>query len=114
MKSAQEEFEQCRSYPAIYDFLKDGCRSKASDYRSARSSFESAKSYLDSALDDIDSSLRAVSASCEFSFAASGGTGSDRLCRLLQRMKGRVATDKLMEACTKAGKTLEECRACVQ
>jgi hypothetical protein len=118
MQNKRREVEQCRSYPRIYDIYRDGCRSQADEYRSARSNFESEKSDLESALDDVDSSLRSVSSSCEFSFSSSGRSGGgqegDSLCRLLQRMKGRVAPEKLMETCTKAGKSLEQCRACVQ
>jgi len=118
MESKRREFEDCRLFPGIYDIWKDGCSSQADQSRNARSRLESAKSDLESALDDVDSALRSVSASCDFSFSSSPVVGvqrgSDRLCRLLQRYKGQLPTEKLLETCRKAGRSEEQCTACLQ
>jgi DNA repair exonuclease SbcCD ATPase subunit len=119
LQSKKDEYEQCRSYPRIYDIYRDRCRSLADEYETARSNFESEKSDLESALDDVDSALRSVSGSCGFAFSAgsratTGQPGGDSLCRLLQRYKGRMPLEKLMETCTKAGLTVEQCRVCLQ
>jgi hypothetical protein len=97
--------------------IKDGCRSQADEYRRARSAFDYEKTELDSALDDIDSSLRSVSSSCEFSFgstARGGQSGGESPCRILLRYKGRMPAEKLVEMCTKAGRSAEQCQACIQ
>jgi hypothetical protein len=118
LKTKRDEYQQCRSYPQIYDIYRDRCRSLADEYQSARDTFESEKSDLESALDDVDSALRSVSSSCDYSFTSTssvpGRSRGDSVCRLLQRYKSRMPLEKLMETCTKAGRTVEQCKACLQ
>lgn len=117
LENAKEEFESCRAYPGAFDLYRDRCRTLAAEYEDARGSFQSAKRRLDSALGDIDSSMQSASSYCGYSVSSmrGGSTASgDSMCRFLQSMKGRVGPEKLMETCTKAGKSVEQCKPCVQ
>src|SRR5689334_828703 len=113
MESKKRELERCRSS----DTKRDSCRTLSDEYDGAQRRLQSAKGALDSALDDMDASVRSASRACEYpvSSSTSGPTSSsgDPVCWLLQRTKGHVAPDKLMEACKKVGKSEEQCRACL-
>jgi len=77
VETKRQEWQHCREYPAVYDLMRDGCRSQRSDYESARDEFESVKSQLESELDDVDSTIRSTSLSCGYSFSNSGGASGD-------------------------------------
>jgi hypothetical protein len=110
METKKRELDDCRTSG------RDDCRARADTYEGARKQFESAKSNLDSALDDVDSSVRATNRSCDYSFSSTGASSSasDPVCWLLQRSKGHVSTERLMETCKKVGKSEEQCRVCLQ
>jgi hypothetical protein len=110
METKKRELDDCRASS------RDGCRAQSDSYEATRRQFETAKSNLDSALDDVDSSVRATNRSCGYSFSATSPSSSvgDPLCWLLQRSKGHVSTERLMETCKKVGKSEEQCRACLQ
>lgn len=110
METKKRELDDCRASG------RDGCRAPSDTYDGARKQFEAAKSNLDSALDDVDSSVRATNRSCDYSFSSTGASSSasDPVCWLLQRSKGHVSTERLMETCKKVGKSEEQCRVCLQ
>ena len=112
LERKQREVNDCRST----DPKGDGCRTLADEYDVARKHFQAAKRSLDGTLDDVDSSIRAVNSSCDYSFSSVGTSSStsDPLCWLLQRSKGHVSAERLMETCKKVGKSDEQCRACLQ
>jgi hypothetical protein len=109
----RREFEDCRMLPAVYDLFRNGCAYQADEYRSARGQFESAKGYLESGLDDVDSAIGSVSDSCGFTFSVGTASG-DPFCRIIQRFKGRMPRESLMDSCRKSGRTAEQCAACLQ
>jgi hypothetical protein len=110
METKKRELDDCRASG------RDGCRAPSDTYEGARKQFEAAKSNLDSTLDDVDSSVRATNRSCDYSFSSTGASSSasDPVCWLLQRSKGHVSTERLMETCKKVGKSEEQCRVCLQ
>ena len=111
MESKNRALDDCRAT----DPKGDRCRALADEYDGARKRFQAAKRSLDNALDDVDSSVRATNNSCEYS--PSLGTSSptsDPICWRLQRSKGHVSSEKLIETCKKVGKSEEQCRACLQ
>ena len=111
LERKQREMNDCRATDP-----KDGCRTLADEYDVARKHFQAAKRSLDGTLDDVDSSIRAANSSCDYSFSSVGASSStsDPLCWLLQRSKGHVSAERLMDTCKKAGKSEEQCRACLQ
>jgi hypothetical protein len=110
METKKRELDDCRASG------RDGCRAQSDTYEGASKQFEAAKRNLDSALDDVDSSVRATNRSCGYSFSTTSPSSSagDPVCWLLQRSKGHVSTERLMETCKKVGKSDEQCRACLQ
>ena len=110
METKKRELDDCRASS------RDGCRAQSDTYEGASKQFEAAKSNLDSALDDVDSSVRATNRSCRYlvSTTSPPSSASDPVCWLLQRSKGHVSTERLMETCKKVGKTDEQCRTCLQ
>lgn len=109
LETKKRELDDCRASG------RDGCRTQSDTYEGARKQFEAAKSNLDSALDDVDSSVRATNRSCGYSVSTSqSSSASDPVCWLLQRSKGHVSAERLMETCKKVGKSDEQCRACLQ
>ena len=116
LDTKRREWEDCRTFPGVYDLLGDGCQSQRLDYESARDEYESAKSTLESNLDDVDSAQRSVSVSCDYAFGSAMGPGRrpvDSLCRLLQRYKGRVPSASLMETCKKS-RSEQDCKKCLE
>jgi hypothetical protein len=110
MESKKRELDSCRSN----DAKGGGCRTLSDEYDGAQGRYQSAKRALDSALDDVDASVRSANRACEYPVSSSTtSSSSDPLCWLLQRTKGHVAPDKLMETCKKIGKSEEQCRACL-
>lgn len=112
----RREWENCRTFPEVYDLWRDRCQSPQREYEGARRSYESVKTDLESKLEDVDSVLRSVESSCDYSFGARGaGTpySGDPFCRLLQRYKGRVPTAALLETCKKS-RSEEECKKCLE
>ena len=109
----KRELERCRSS----DTKRDSCRTLSDEYDGAQQKLQSAKGALDSALDDVDASVRSANRACEYPASSSTpgptSSSSDPICWLLQRTKGHVAPDKLMEACKKVGKSEEQCRVCL-
>lgn len=110
METRKRELDDCRATE------RDGCRAPSDAYDGARKQFQAAKRILDSALDDVDSSVRATNTSCDYSFSSTGTSSSanDPVCWLLQRSKGHVSAERLMETCKKVGKSEEQCRVCLQ
>jgi hypothetical protein len=112
-EASDRELERCRSS----DTKRDSCRTLSDEYDGAQQKLQSAKGALDSALDDVDASVRSANRACEYPASSSTpgptSSSSDPICWLLQRTKGHVAPDKLMEACKKVGKSEEQCRACL-
>jgi hypothetical protein len=110
METKKRELDDCRAS------APDGCRTLSDVYDEARKQFQAAKRDLDSALDDVDSSMRATNRSCDYSFSSTGTSSSanDPVCWLLQRSKGHVSRERLMDTCKKVGKSEEQCRACLE
>lgn len=112
VKAKYDEFENCKNYPEIYDYMRDRCRSKASEYRNAVSD-------LESELSTVSSRIKSVQYSCGYDFGASTSrllpgkeTSGNRLCDLLRSYKGEVPFDDLMNACLKSlSKT--DCQKCL-
>jgi hypothetical protein len=118
--SARDQLQQCVRYPQMYDLLRDGCRSKRSDYRAADDSYKSALSSLENALGDVDSKVRAVSMSCGVELRrVSGpppvvpdGVQNKGACAVYLPYKGRLAPSALMATCAKQlGEA--ECKKCL-
>jgi chromosome segregation ATPase len=110
LETKKRELDDCRASS------RDGCRAQSDTYEGASKQFDAAKSNLDSALDDVDSSVRATNRSCGYSVSTTSqsSSSSDPICWLLQRSKGHVSTERLMETCKKVGKSDEQCRVCLQ
>jgi hypothetical protein len=110
METKKRELDDCRASG------RDGCRAQSDTYEGTRKDFEAAKSNLDSALDDVDSSVRATNRSCGYSSSTTSpsSSASDPVCWLLQRSKGHVSSERLLETCKKVGKSEEQCRTCLQ
>jgi hypothetical protein len=110
LETKKRELDDCRASS------RDGCRAQSDTYEGASKQFDAAKSNLDSALDDVDSSVRPTNRSCGYSVSTTSqsSSSSDPVCWLLQRSKGHVSTERLMETCKKVGKSDEQCRLCLQ
>ena len=110
-ETKKRELDSCRSN----DARRDSCRTLSDEYDGAQQRLQSSRRALDSALDDVDASVRSANRTCEYpvSSATTGPSSGDPLCWLLQRTKGHVAPDKLMETCKKIGKSEEQCRVCL-
>jgi hypothetical protein len=119
-KSAEDELRQCLQFPQIYDFLKDGCQSKRSDYDSARSSYRSQLASLQSAIEDVDYKIRSSNSSCGVELtrvqgpapAMPAGVQRPEQCAVYLRYKGRLPYSSLLETCTK-NMPADQCRKCL-
>ena len=120
LKSAENDLRQCLSAPQVFDLLRDGCRSKRSDYESAKSAYASQLDSLKSRLDDVDSKIRNVSGSCGIDLSRTlgppptvpAGVKSPEQCAVYLRYKGRLPAQALLDTCSKQ-MSLEECRKCL-
>jgi len=120
-ESAEEEFRQCRQFPQIYDFLRDGCQAKRYELDSANSSYRSSLNSLRSELDDVDSKVRSAASSCGFDLArllgpppsVPAGVHNPNQCAIYLRYKGRIPEQSLLGICAKQMST-DECRKCLE
>lgn len=119
-KIAEDELRQCLQFPQIYDFLRDGCQSKRSEYDSARSSYRSQLSSLQSAIEDVDYKIRSSNSSCGVELtrvqgpapAMPAGVQRPEQCAVYLRYKGRLPYSSLLETCTK-NMPADQCRKCL-
>ena len=124
IRSKRDEYQECRDYPNIYDFMHDGCRSRRSDYESALGDYESARGDFESKMEDLDNRLRSVQSYCEYDFtlnrmssseAASRGLAAaeQRLCSSYKRfvILG-VTPQSVLEMCKK-NRTEQWCKTCL-
>lgn len=118
---AVREFNTCRSSPAVFDLLRDGCRSKRSDAEYAQSSYRSALSSLQSALSDVDSKVRSVSGSCEVDVGRPSAATNylntlpadlRAKCSVFVEYTGRLPKEQLLQACRKTY-SASECAKCL-
>ena len=118
---ARDEYESCRTYPEMYDFLEDGCRGKYQEAEWARSEFESAIDDLQDALDSVDRRIRSVSSSCGDQYLGKPIPGvmheNQRMCvdiRGLARMfrKSGPLPDDFLKICV-GSMSEAECKACI-
>jgi hypothetical protein len=114
IKSKADEFENCKSYPDIYDLMRDRCRSKAYDYQSAAST-------LENELSTVDSRVRSVSSSCGIDMSSTGAASTarprtpgsgNRMCDMYRSYKNKLPLATLIETCTKS-MSEAECRKCL-
>lgn len=110
MEARKREMDECRATDP------KGCRVSADAYDAAQKQVQAARRSLEGALDDADSSLRAANTACDYSMSVTTAPSAvgDPICWLLQRSKGHVSTDRVMEMCKRVGKSEEQCRACLQ
>ena len=111
--SAASSLRLCRLSSRHCYYEENRYRSAVNDYESARDDFESAKSRLRSQLGTVSSYHSSVTSSCGY-FEVSGRAGADRYCTALQRLKGQVPPDKLMEMCRSRSRSDEECQKCLR
>ena len=116
-KSKSDELDDCKRAPQIYDLLRDGCRSRRSDYQSALSD-------LESRMDDLDSRLRSVQSSCGYEFTINKMSDLQAAQRHLEASQLRLCTslkglmslgvppDKALQMC-KANTNEQLCKACL-
>ena len=107
VKSKADDFESCKRNPDFYDFMRDGCRSKAYDYQSATST-------LESELSTVDSRVRSVSLSCGMNLSSRRRVPSsgNQMCDLIRSYKNRLPLETLIKSCTQS-MSEAECRKCL-
>lgn len=107
LKSKADELENCRQYPSGFDYMRDKCRSKSSD-------FESAETDLKSQLGAVDSRIRSVRSSCGYNFGGTGTSKSSgsRQCDLYRSYKGQLPLESLLKTCAKSMPEAE-CKKCL-
>jgi hypothetical protein len=116
VNSKAEEFQNCRRYPDMYDFMRDKCQSKGWDYQNALSS-------LKSELDTLDRRIRSASSSCGYSLSsieqgvagparAAPGNRNEGLCEVYRPYRDKLPLANLLELCRKQMSDAE-CRKCL-
>jgi hypothetical protein len=111
-----DELRNCRSFPSMYDWAKDGCRSKVSDYNSKLGN-------LQSELDTVSRRSRYVASACGVDMssieqvpnqnAPSRNTRENYLCSAVRQNKGTLADRDLIGIC-KQYMSESECKKCLQ
>jgi hypothetical protein len=113
LEQKKRDWEDCRAYPQVYDVYRDRCSSQRYEYETARSDYESARSTFESSASDVESVIRSAESSCDYQFAASSVGSVDPACRNIQRYKGRLPTQALIDIC-KRSRTDEQCKKCLE
>jgi len=111
-RQAVDEYNNCRSYPQIYDLRRDGCQSLRWDV-------DLAKSEAEGDLSTFNSRLRSVADAFEDAASSYGGsptrgTAPLRTCRLIKTMKAGSNEQQVLAFCQRVGVTESECRRCMQ
>ncbi len=112
VKSKYEELENCRRNPNAYDYMRDRCQTKTSDYQSAVRD-------LESELSTVDRRIRSVRSSCSYDLGGTGSPGGalrqpsgNRLCDLYRSYKGKLPIESLLKTCTQSMPEAE-CKKCL-
>ena len=112
--SKQQDLEDCRDDPEVFDLMGDHCASDADDYRTAVED-------LKSELDTVDRRFRWLEDSCGVTTLPDHGrtratplkgTGVSKECSLVLRYKGKLPLSMLLESCGKL-MTVAECSKCL-
>lgn len=120
LKQAEDDYQNCRRYPQMYDLLRDGCRYKLSELESARNYYRNELGNLQSSLRDVESKAKAVNSSCgaELSRVTGPapvipeGVADKDYCAAILRYKGQLPIQSLIEICSKT-KPITECKKCL-
>jgi hypothetical protein len=111
-RQAVDEYNNCRSYPQIYDLMRDGCQSQRWDADSARSDAQSDLSTFNSRMRSLADAFEDAASSCGGSQAR--GAAPSRACRLIKAMKARSNEEQALAFCQRVGVTESEFRRCMQ
>lgn len=117
-EAATNELDQCKSYPELYDFMSDGCRTARFDAESAASDLESERANLASYLDTVSRRARDVNTSCEadveieVEHQGASVQGQPSICPAVRALAQRVSPEKFANFCSEA-LSLPECSRCL-
>jgi chromosome segregation ATPase len=112
VESKLNELEECRRYPEIYDLMRDGCRSKRSDYESVSKDYESAVEDFESKMEDLDGRLDSVQSECSYEFRLNRMSALEasnqrrdaagrRLCTSYKHFMPMLTPQNVLELCKK-------------
>ena len=104
--SKEDDLEDCRNFPDIYDFFRDGCRTRVNDYRSALST-------LNGELSALDSRIRSVASSCGGSTVPQRPSSGNRFCDLYRSYAGTLPRETILKVCTQ-DMPEADCRTCLE
>jgi hypothetical protein len=116
VSSKLEDYESCRSDPATYDLMHDGCHTRRAD-------FESAIGDVQSKMEDLDNRLRTVKGACDYQFTINRMSAVDaakihsdaaqqRLCLSYTNLASLLSMQVVHQICT-AHQSEEWCKACL-
>ena len=110
------ELRNCRNFPSTYDWAKDGCRNKISDYNSKLSS-------LKGELDTVSRRSRYVASACGNEMTSldqvpnqispASSNRENYLCSAVRQNKGTLPDKDLISIC-KQYMSESECKKCLQ
>jgi uncharacterized protein (DUF885 family) len=112
-KQTLDDYNNCRSYPQIYDLMRDRCQSQRWDVESAKSSAESDLDTFNSRMRSLADAFENATGSCGGSVAR-GGRAPSRTCAMIKAMRSRSTEEQVLAFCKNVGVTESECRRCMQ
>jgi len=113
VKTKANDFENCKMYPNIYDFMQDRCRTMASDYQSALSS-------LENELSTVNRRIRSANSSCGVDLSSIGSSSTkpqtsdfeNSMCNMYLDYKNKLPIETLIKICLQSLSEME-CRKCL-
>lgn len=111
-KRTLDEYNDCRTYPEVYDLYRDRCQSQRWEVDSAKSSAESDLSTFNSRMRGLADAFEDAASTCGGGEAR--GVAPSGTCRLIKAMKGRSTEEQVLAFCKRVGVTEPECRRCMQ
>lgn len=123
VESKLNDLKECRSYPDMYDLMRDGCRSKRADYESALKDYGSAVDDFESKMEDLDSRLHSVQSECSYEFRLNRMSALEasnqrreaanrRLCTSYKNLMPMLTLLNVLESCKK-NITEQWCKTCL-
>ena len=112
-KDKKDEHESCLSYPDIYDYYEDGCRSQRHDAESARSNLESELDTFARRYRNLVSDVNSLAFSCGIRSESFGrsGTHTGSLCSEYKSLAASFGHAELVAICRSANDT--SCLECL-
>ncbi len=121
LETAKSDYENCASFPDVYDLWGDRCATYYSNYQSALDDYQGALSEMLSQMASVEQGIRRISLSCDYQFDLRSGyrlptqqfVDQESICETLHALRGVYEDSVLIAACRQMFPP-DSCKKCAE